>query len=203
MNGDGSTKPSWWYALIGLAIMLSGGVLFVYFLWSGLSHLTDSLTQVVVPGQANLALTTPGTYVVFLEEQSVVNGQIYSTSESVAGLACAVKSEASDQTIPIRKAKVSMTYSMGGRSGRSVLEFDVTRAGSYLFSCDYPPDSKGPQVVVAVGAGFGQRLTFTVISSLASLFGGLLFGGLAIFAVYRMRSRAQNMPSLSRESYPR
>jgi hypothetical protein len=40
--------------------------LFVYFLANGIFHLTDSLTQVVAPGQTELTLTQPATYTNFL-----------------------------------------------------------------------------------------------------------------------------------------
>jgi hypothetical protein len=36
--------------------LLAGGGFFVYTIFHGLTHLTDSLTQVVVPGKAELHL---------------------------------------------------------------------------------------------------------------------------------------------------
>jgi hypothetical protein len=75
---------------------MAGGVgLFGYALWRGLSHVTDGLVQVVVPGDAELSLKHEQLYTVFLESQSVVNGKIYSTNGSVNGLECRVKSAAS------------------------------------------------------------------------------------------------------------
>jgi hypothetical protein len=83
-------KPSWWYASVGVFFALSGVGLFAYFLLTGIMHLTDSLTQVVVPGRADLRLTQPGRYTIFLEKNSVVNGRIYLVSESVDGLECII-----------------------------------------------------------------------------------------------------------------
>jgi hypothetical protein len=64
--------------------LLIGGGLFFYMLFHGIMHVTDSLTQVVAPGKAELDLQ-PGRYSVFLEEQSTLNGKIYSTSNQLAG----------------------------------------------------------------------------------------------------------------------
>src|SRR5215471_18764498 len=125
-------RPSWWYASIGVALALAGVGLFTYFLVHGLFHLTDSLTQVVVPGQAELSLKAPATYTIFLEEQSVVDGRIYSATESVAGLTCIVTKQPENQEIPLRRPGMSITYNVNGRSGRSMLAFPVKVAGHYL-----------------------------------------------------------------------
>ena len=129
-------RPSWWYASIGVALALAGNGLFAYFLVHGIFHLTDSLTQVVVPGDAELSLSTPATYTIFLEEQSVVDGRIYSTMQSIAGLNCSVTMLPGSQQIPLERPAISTTYSEGGRSGRSVLEFPVKVPGQYKLVCN-------------------------------------------------------------------
>src|SRR5262249_20718771 len=149
---------------------LVGIGLFLYFLIAGLSHMTDTLTQVVVPGQAELKLTQPGTYTIFLEHASVVNGRIYVNTESINRLKCAVRrGDADGQEIPVRMPSGSVSYSIGRRSGQSVLEFFVDDAGEYWFACEYPDEAKGPEVVVAVGKGVGKRIFKTVMLSLASM----------------------------------
>src|SRR5216683_2290736 len=151
-------KPSWRYASIGVVFALSGVGLFVYFLVMGIAHLTDSLTQVVVPGHADLRLTQTGTYTIFLEENSVVNGRIYSVSESVDGLACAVIKPGRNESIPVQPSRGTIHYSLNQRSGRSLWQFVVTESGSYTFACGYPEGLRGPQVVVAVGTGVGRQI---------------------------------------------
>jgi hypothetical protein len=184
-------RPSWWYASIGWVLLFVGGGLFVYFLFDGLSHLTDSLTQVVVPGHAELSLSAPATYTIFLEEQSVVDGRIYSTTQSVNGLSCSVTMLPGNQKIPTRRPGMSTTYNLGSRSGRSVLEFSGKDAGQYELSCNYPEDTKGPQTVLAVGSGVGEKIIQTVLRSLVSMFGGVGLGVLIIVWVSVKRRAAR------------
>ena len=184
-------RPSWWYASIGVALALAGVGLFTYFLVHGLFHLTDSLTQVVVPGQAELSLKAPATYTIFLEEQSVVDGRIYSTTESVDGLKCTVTSQSDSRQIPLRQPGMSITYNVNGRSGRSVFAFPVKVAGRYELFCNYPQDTKGPQTVIAVGSGVGEKLTQTVLWSLISMFCGMGSGGLVIALIIMKRRAAE------------
>jgi len=146
----------------------------VYTLFHGLTHVTDSLTQIVVPGSKELNLQQ-GRYSVFLEEQSVVDGKIYSKAQSIDGLTCRVRSVQNGSSVAIENASMSTSYSVEGRSGHSVLEFSIQQSGQYTFACDYRENAKGQQVVVAVGSGVGEGIFQTVIGSLASFFGG--FGG--------------------------
>ncbi len=185
-------RPSRWTCLWGLPFALIGGGLFAYTLFHGLTHITDSLTQIVVPGSKELSLQQ-GRYSVFLEEQSVVDGKVYSTTQSVGGLTCRVNSVQNDSSIAIKNAGTSTSYNLEGRSGHSVLEFSIQQSGQYLFACGYEKNVKGPEVVVAVGSGVSERIFQTVIASLASLFGG--FGGVVIVVliVELKRNRAKKL----------
>lgn len=184
-------RPSWWYASIGVALALAGNGLFAYFLVHGIFHLTDSLTQVVVPGDAELSLSTPATYTIFLEEQSVVDGRIYSTKQSIAGLNCSVTMLPGSQQIPLQRPAISTTYNVGGRSGRSVLEFPVKVPGQCKLVCNYSQGTNGPQTVLAVGAGVSEKLTQTVLRSLISMFGGMGSGALVIGLIIVKRRAAK------------
>lgn len=181
-------RPSFWHCLWGVPFFLIGAGLFAYTLFHGLMHITDSLTQVVVPGSVELNLQ-PGRYSVFLEEQSTVNGKIYSTTESINGLVCRVSSVQNGTPISIGKPGMSTTYSLNGRSGHAVLEFPIQQNGKYAFACDYGENSKGPEVVVAVGSGVGEAIFRTVIRGLASLFGGIGAGVIVILVVVIRRER--------------
>ena len=160
--------------------------LFIYALYHGLSHMADNLTQLVVPGTAQLTLQHGKTYTVFLEEESVVNGKVYSTTESVSGLECHVTAASDGAIVPIRKAGTNTTYELNSRSGRSVLEFHIDQDGKYLFACDYVQNSKGPETVVAVGSGVGESIMLAVVECLTSLFGGVA-AALAVIALVLIR----------------
>lgn len=172
MNQKTRIRPSLLHCLWGLPFFLIGGGFFFYTIFHGITHVTDSLTQVVVPGRAELSLKRDHGYTVFLEEQSVVNGKIYSTAQSIQGLACVVTSVQTGATIPVRKSGATVSYEVNGRSGHSVLKFRIPEDGKYLFRCDYGENSKGPDVVVAVGSGVGEAISRTVLVSLTAFIGG-------------------------------
>jgi hypothetical protein len=167
---------------------LVGGGSFVYTIFHGVMHTTDSLTQIVVPGSTELDLR-PGQYSVFLEEQSVVNGKVYSTTQSIDGLACHVSSVLSGAAIAIRKASMSTSYSVNGRSGHSVLEFPIQQPGRYRFACDYGESSRGPELVVAVGTGVDEAIFGTVLGGLAAFLGGGGGGLIVVLFVVIKRER--------------
>ena len=189
-----------WHCLWGLPLLLMGGGLFVYALYHGLMHATDALTQIVVPGSATLSLHRDTTYTVFLEEQSVVNGKVYSTTESVAGLECHVRSLRKDAAIMLEKPGMSTTYDLGARSGHSVLEFPIQEDGDYEFGCDYGDNPKGPEVVVAVGSGVSEAIFRTVGGALESGSGGVGACLAVVIAVLFKREREKKKIAKSREA---
>jgi len=191
MIDDRIVRPSLWYCSIGVAVILAGLGLFLYSLLHGIFHITDDLTQIVVPGEKDLTLMPHLNYTIFLEAESVVDGRIYSTKENLSGLTCAVTSQASGNKISTRRPTMSTTYSVGGREGRSVLEFVTEEAGLYHVVCNYEEGSQGPQVVLAVGSGMGERIVSTVTKSLASFYGGGILGGAIIVTVFTLRERAK------------
>jgi hypothetical protein len=192
-------RPSLWHLLWGAPFILIGVGLFVYVLLHGITHATDSLTQIVVPGNAQLNLK-PGHYTVFLEDESTVNGKVYSTTQSVSGLSCRVTSVKDGTKIPLRQTSMNTTYSVSSRSGHSVLEFTIQQDGRYEFACDYEDGPKGPDVVIAVGSGVGEAIASTILDGFAAILGG--FGGAAVVVVVVVLRRAKNQ-KLSAQSFPR
>lgn len=183
-------RPSLWQCLWAVPFFLVGAGWFGYTLFHGLMHVTDLLTQVVVPGTAELSLQ-PGQYSVFLEEQSTVNGKIYSTTESVNGLSCRMRSVQTGAPVAMARPSANVSYDVNGRSGRSVLQFAIEQAGKYAFACDYGETTKGPEVVVAVGSGVGTAIMRTVVDGLSAFFGGGAAGVVVILLVVVRRERAK------------
>jgi hypothetical protein len=191
MKDDRIVRPSWWYCSLGVAAIFAGLSLFLYTILHGISHITDDLTQIVVPGEKDLTLMPKLNYTIFLEEQSVVDGRIYSTTESISGLTCVVASQTSGNKVNTRRSTMNTTYSVGGREGKSVLEFVTEEAGVYHIACDYEEGSHGPQAVLAVGSGMTERIFSIVTKGLASFFGGGILGGAIIATVGILRTRAR------------
>ncbi|HSC44722.1 MAG TPA: hypothetical protein VLC94_02775 [Candidatus Acidoferrum sp.] len=163
-------RPSWWYCLWILPIAGVGFGLFAYLLWTGVKEATGSLTQIVVPGEKELNLAEPGEYTIFLEEQSEVDGRIYSARGAIRGLKCTVAAQSGNEELPVRSLSSTVTYTLSRRSGRSILQFDVANAGVYKIGCAYPENAAAPQTVIAVGTGVDTRIFNTLLRSLAAFF---------------------------------
>jgi len=179
-------RPSWWYCLWILPVACVGFGLFAYFLWTGVKDAASSLTQIIVPGEKELNLAEPGEYTIFLEEQSVVNGRIYSTKGGLNGLKCTVVATTDKEELPLRTSATTVTYTFSGRSGRSVLLFDVGSAGVYKVGCAYPEGVSDPQTVIAVGTGTDTRIFNTLFRSLGAFFSTFAVS-LTIFLVIVVR----------------
>ena len=179
-------RPSWWNCLWIVPLAGVGFGLFAYFLWTGIKQATSSLTQIVVPGEKDVAFLTPGRYTIFLEEESVVDGRIYSASGGISGLKCTVVSNSDSDQLPLRNPSTNVTYTLSGRSGRSVLQFNVTKSGTYTVACGYADGAGAPQTVIAVGTGTDTKIFSTLFRSLTAFF-STMAGGIAIFLVVLAR----------------
>jgi hypothetical protein len=151
--------------------LLLGGVgFFLYTLFHELVHMTDSLTQVVVPGRVELSLKGGEEYTIFLERQSVINGMVYVT-ESINGLQCRVRSIETGRSVAVTTS-AGASYSLGSRSGQSILAFQTSQDGRYEMACDYDGNT-GPKAVLAVGTGIVSGILRTVLVSILSMFVGI------------------------------
>ena len=193
MNQPATIHPPMSYYWFAVPFIVLGMGMFLYTLIHGIFHITDSLTQVVVPGSGELTFKKGLTYTVFLEEESVVNGNIYLTRGAVAGLTCNVKSSATGETVDIWPAQSSVKYDIGSRSGRSILSFTVPEDGVYGFSCQYAEGKNGPETVVAVGTGIGAQIMKIVFTGWAEMFGGQVLALIVFLWIFWQRERAQKL----------
>lgn len=193
MNEQPPIHPPVSYYWFAAPFVVLGMGLFLYTLIHGIFHITDSLTQVVVPGSVELTFKKGATYTVFLEEESVVNGKIYLTRGAVGGLTCNAKSSATGEAVDIWRAQSSVKYDVAGRSGRSVLSFAVPEDGDYQFACQYTEGVEGPETVVAVGTGIGSKIVRMVFTCMAEMFGGQVLALIVFLSIFWQRERAQKL----------
>ena len=170
-------KPSRWYYGLAIVIFIIGVSLFTLFLFNSLIGLTGALTQVVVPANSDILLPETGKYTIFYEYQSVVGNRLYFTGEKLSGLQCTLTSKVTGYRIALSRPRTRSTYSLGGRKGVGVLEFNIDQPGIYEFSASYPKGQEGPEVVLAMGHGFMKKLMGIIFSGLAIFFGS---GAIAI-----------------------
>lgn len=179
-----SRKGYWLAAAILVAALVAMGI----FLGARLSALGQGLIQVVVPGEAALALAEPGTYTIFHERESVVDGRIYA-SESISGLAVTVRTPAG-APVALAPVTTSSTYTFGGRTGVAAFNFELATPGSYRLAARYADGRREPRVVLAIGRNFMGGLLITIFGALAITFGG---GALAVWIAVRTFRRNKAM----------
>jgi hypothetical protein len=184
-------RPSAWSYWLALPFFLGGIGLFSYEIAHGLVHVTDALTRVVVPGRATLNLERDKSYTVYYESHTTVDGKLYSTRQSVSALECHVKSLIDGEQAAVGPTRNPTQYRLGGRSGRSILEFSAPRDGQYDFSCAYAGGGHGSNVVLAVGTGFGNRMFRAILVCFAGPLLGGLFAVAVFFWVYIRRDNAK------------
>ena len=182
------SKAGYWLAPIPLVLGLA---IAGWLVWNEIAALQNALTRLVVPGSTVLTLDAPGTYTIFHEADSVVDGKLYS-APNIVGLSVKVTAEADGQQIAVVVPGFSSSYSINGRSGKSVLAFNIATPGRYRLSAQYASGRGEPQTVLAIGRGFFGQLFGTIAGALVATFAGFA-GSLALVLTTCFRHRPEQM----------
>lgn len=109
------------------------------------------LEQIIVPGFGEFDLPRAGTYTIFHEYESKVDGVIYHRHKSTHFLIDMKVTELATGTeIPTIVVPTTETYQIGRREGVSWFAFTVERPGRYSLSAAYPGRLQVPKLVAAV-----------------------------------------------------
>ncbi|HUU67442.1 MAG TPA: hypothetical protein VMW57_09230 [Methyloceanibacter sp.] len=176
-----------WYAAAVL-VALAGFAVAGYRVYSSLDDLMRGMAQVVVPGEAVLALE-PGRYTIFHEYQSAVGGRIYSGTD-ISGLLVRVAPADGGTPLDLDQTGATSSYELGSHAGRSVLAFDVPQAGDYRLVASYPGGEAKPEAVLAVGRGMTGGILSLVFSALAIVFLSVAAAAAIVIMTYRRRRAA-------------
>jgi len=188
MNSD-NIQPGIWYYGLAVLIIIIGFAAFAGSIYSGISDTQNGLMQMLAPGGADLFLSEPGEYIVFYENNSYFSGRFYSSGEPISGLEVHVREKATGFDLATYPPRSDFSYSLGGRSGRSIMAFSIERAGIYQVNASYS-GRDGPQAVLAIGKGMVEGLFASILISLAALFGSIAIAAIITFVTYRRRKRA-------------
>jgi hypothetical protein len=170
--------------LVALLIFLAGMAGMAAFLINRLSTMQDGMTRLVVPGEQAVPLTA-GSYTIFHETHSVIDGVVYS-SPGLGGLVVTVTGPDGD-AVPLSAAGAGR-YSFGGHAGYSIFDFTAPVDGDYVVTGRYQADGAGPETVIAVGAGFMSSLLGTIFGSLGIAFAGsIIAAALAVMTLVQRR----------------
>jgi hypothetical protein len=190
-SGEKEVKPGRWYYALSLLILIAGGIVFGLFLSHNISGVTGTLQRMVVPSSYYITLSQAGRHTIFYEYRSTVGGKIYATEPRLRGMKGMLVYRDTGEQVKIFPPSATFSYS-SGVAGVSVMQFDIAKPGIYQFSAWYEA-GPGPQVVLAIGKGFQERVSAAIMGSFAILFiaFGLAFAlALAIFLKRRKAKKA-------------
>lgn len=117
----------------------------------------DDLTQLVVPGSAEITFAKPGAYAVYYEYRSFLNGVRYETGTQPPMLDCSLTSKGSvAKVFAVPDFVESNIYETQAKERVGVLLMSITidDPGIYTIACDYRDGSIQPEIVVSVGPNF-------------------------------------------------
>lgn len=187
MNSN-NVQPGIWYYGLAVLIIFIGFAAFAGSIYTGITDAESSLMQMLAPGGADLFLSEPGEYTVFYENNSYFGGRFYSTGEPISGLEVHVRENATGIDLATYPPKSDFTYNLGGRSGRSIMAFDIEHAGIYQVNASYS-EGNGPQAILAIGKGMAEGLFSSILISLVALFGSIAIAAVITFVTYSRRKR--------------
>lgn len=184
------TGPSrWWYAL-ALVCVAAGFVGMGAYMFPRIDTIGDTLVRLLAPGEITLSAAEPGTYTIFHEERSVVDGAAF-VSKSVSGLRVSVTS-AAGETIPVVPSSTTETYTLGAYAGTSILTFQITEPGSYRVAAAYNDGRTEPRVPLTIGHNFLADLMLTIIVGIGIVFASVVLAAVVIVIVAQKRSKARH-----------
>jgi hypothetical protein len=177
------------YVLAAICVV-AGAAVAGWLAWSEIGALQNAMIRFVVPGSTEMTLSELGTYTIYHEAESVIDGQLYA-APNIGGLKVSVTAESDGKTIPVVTPSINSNYTIGGHSGVSVFAFDIAQSGRYRLTAAYAGGQTSPQTVLAVSTGFVWGLVRTILGAIAAVIAG--FGGALAFALttYFRRRRIQ------------
>src|SRR5436190_20058677 len=140
-----------WFVVAGV-IALAGLVAAALYLVPRIGAVDQGTIRTVMPGSAVLVLDKPGSYTIFHERRSVVDGRYYA-SDSADGLRVTLVTDPRGAPVALVEPKMSSSYHMGSREGQSIFAFDIAEPGRYRLSASLANGAAEPKVVLAVSQG--------------------------------------------------
>ena len=193
-------KPSRAYYLLALLVLVVGVAAFIIFLIKGIGGITDKLVQMEAPGTAEMEFAETGTYTIFYEPESVFEGKVYNTRGNFTGVWCTVVSKETNTPVHLDQASVNTTYTVGGRSGMSLLDFEIDKPGTYEVTATYRDNPDRPRIVLAIGHGVARSIFTTVLVGIAIMFGTVTLT--LLIAIITLVKRRRAKKALTQGSYP-
>lgn len=176
-------KPSRWYYLLACLIPIFaclGTGLLVYLNVPELPGALDdigvkSLTQVVVPGSADISFPQKGAYAVYYEYHSVIDGVSYAREEYPPVMRCQLISKATGESVKLETTQVKGNIYATQNPHRAAVmyrQISIDQPGIYTFSCRYTNGETIPKSVMAVGPNMIWGFFNIAAKPIAAILGG-------------------------------
>jgi len=175
---------------LGLAalVVTAGILVFGWTIYSGISGMGDDLVRTTAPGTTDLDLQEAGEHTIFIESMSFEGGRFRSSGRAVPpGLEIEVVDLSSGEEVEVHPPRGRFSYRINSLSGSSIAAFTIDHPGIYRMNSRYSPGSEGPEVALAVGSGFTEKLIYAIFVSLAALFGSIILAAAILISASRRR----------------
>jgi len=166
----------WRRAPLGCGLLLVSGLTglatvagFLFLIFTQLQGMAAGAQRFTVPGVRTVQIASPGTYTLFHETTSLINGTIHLAPRAPASLQVQV-TDATGAPVSVQ-ATTGGSYSVGSYEGQALMDVRFPAAGSYTITVQVAPaDGPGPWVM-AVNEALGPKIL------------GLVFGGVSLMLI--------------------
>ena len=159
---ENKLKPSRWYYVLAILLPIFaclGTGLLVYLVVPELPGALEdfgvkSLTQVVVPGSADISFPQRGAYAVYYEYHSVIDGVSYTREQYPPMMRCKLVSKTTGESVKLEPTQVKGNiYSTQNPHRAAVMyrQISIDQPGTYTLACQYTSGETIPKSVLAVG----------------------------------------------------
>jgi len=184
MSGN-KQKPTRWYYVLAFLIPIFACVGTALLVYRNVPKLPgalegmgiNNLTQVIVPGSAEVLFPQAGGYAVYYEYRSVNDGVSYTRNKYPPSIHCQLTSKSTGEDIALVADYVEGNmYATQNqeRAGVLINSIIIKNPGVYIFSCQYTDGRTSPQIVLAVGPNIGWEFLNIAAKPVAAMFCGAL-----------------------------
>jgi hypothetical protein len=180
-------KPTRWYYVLALLIPVLACLGTAFLVYPTVPKLPGALeatgihnlTQVIVPGSAEIYFPKTGAYAVYYEYRSIVDGVRYDRDRYPPSLDCQLTSKATGADAPLEPDYIEGNkYETRERVGVLIHHISINQPGVYDFSCQYADGRTDPRVVLAVGPNIVWEFFNVAAKPVAAIVcGALVFVG--------------------------
>jgi len=165
-----------------------------------------NLTQVVVPGSADVSFPKKGAYAVYYEYRSDIDGVSYARDEYPPFMRCQLRSKVTGEAVKLEPTKVKGNIYVTqnpSRAGVMYKQISIDQPGIYTFSCQYTDGRTIPKSVMAVGPnivwGFFNVALKPIAAMLCGTFAFVIACGISIliivFVAFKRHQQKNNSTS--------